>query len=188
MERKETMLKTGCLRTLWAVMVVFLCAVPSVQADVTVPAGEEWDIDYDVGGVLNVNTNGIANLYTGFYTDYGIYAFAYSTVNIRGGAIGVGYGVILAGWPAPTVTVYGTDFAVTSGTIEPDGSWKPDGSGTLTGDYENGDPIELLFYSPTAINLVDTGTPPPPQPINVDIDIKPGSYPNAINLGSNGVV
>jgi len=31
-------------------------------------------------------------------------------------------------------------------------------------------------------------TTPEPEPTPVDIDIKPGSYPNSINLGSNGVV
>lgn len=60
-----------------------------------------------------------------------------------------------------TVTVYGTDFAVTTGTIV-DGQWTPvGGSGTLTGSYEDESPINLLFYSNIAINLVDTGTTPP---------------------------
>jgi hypothetical protein len=183
MERKEGWVKAGCVKILWTVMVVFLGVVPSVQADVTVLAGEELDIAYDVGGILDVY--GIANVDTGFYAAWGIYAFPGSTVNIRGGAIGANYGVILAGWPAPTVTVYGTDFAVTTGTIEDD-KWTPGGgSGILTGTYQNGDPISLLFYSSVAINLVNTAVGGPDE---ITIDIKPGSYPNTINLGSNGVV
>ena len=58
----------------------------------------------------------------------------------------------------------------------------------MTGTYgeeHGGGPINLLFWSDTPINLVNTAVG---GPLPVDIDIKPGSYPNAINLGSNGVV
>jgi len=42
------------------------------------------------------------------------------------------------------------------------------------------------YYTP---NFLFTLEPPePPEPTEIDIDIKPGSYPNCINLGSNGVV
>ena len=187
MERKEAMLKTGCVKILWAVLVIVLCAAPFVRADVTVLTGEELDIDDDVGGFLNVY--GIANLDTGFYAAYGIYAYVGSKVNIRGGTIGAGYSVgVFSGGAAATVTVYGTDFADSSGPI-PTTQWTPVGGlDTLTGTYENGDPISLLFYSFVAINLVNTAGGPEPEPITVQIDIKPGSDPNPINPGSNGVI
>ena len=171
-------------------MAVVLCAAPYVQADVIVPAEQEWDINYDVEGFLKVY--GMANLDIGAYAAYGIKAYPSSTVNIRGGTIGAGSAItVFAGPPAATVTVYGTDFVVTTGTIE-DGSWTPvGGSGILTGEYENGNPedpeddINLLFHSDTPIILVDTGGP---STISVQIDIKPGSDPNPINPGSNGVI
>jgi len=144
--------KAGFLTILWATLAVILCTAPPVQADVTVPAGQEWDIDYDVGGFLNVY--GTANLETGAYAAYGIYAFGGSAVNIRGGTIGAGFAVIVfSGPPAAVVTVYGTDFAVDSGAID-DGSWLlGGGSGTLTGKYEDGTNINLLFYSDVPILL-----------------------------------
>lgn len=190
MERKEGWVKTDCVRILWAVLAVLLCAAPYVQADVIVPAEQEWDINYDVEGFLKVY--GIANLDTGAYAAYGIKAYPGSTVNIRGGTIGAASAItVFAGPPAATVTVYGTDFVVTTGTIE-DGSWTPvGGSGILTGEYENGNPedpeddINLLFHSDTPIILVDTGGP---STISVQIDIKPGSDPNPINQGSNGLI
>jgi hypothetical protein len=193
MERKEAMLKAGCSRILWAVIAVVLCAAPSVQADVTVLAGQEWDITYDVGGFLNAY--GIANLDTGAYAAYGIYAYAGSTLNIRGGTIGAGYSVgVFSGGPAASVTVYGTDFADSSGPISTT-QWTPDGGlDTLTVTYTNengdpiGDPVNLLFYSFIAINLVNTAGGPEPELITVQIDIKPGSDDNTINLGSNGVI
>lgn len=148
--------KASFLTILWATLAVVLCAAPPVQADVTVPAGQEWDIDYDVGGLLNVY--GIANLDTGAHAEYGIYAFGGSAVNIRGGTIGAGSAVtVFSGPPAATVTVYGTGFVVSSGTIT-DGSWTPGGgSGTLTGKYGDGTDIKLLFYSDVPIHLSAPG-------------------------------
>lgn len=144
----------GFSTILWAVIAAVLCAAPPIQADVTVPAGEEWDIDYDVGYFLHVY--GTANLDTGAYADYGIYAYSGSSVNIRGGNVGPGFGVTVSiDSPVAVVTVYGTDFAVDTGEIV-DGSWTP-GVGTLTGYYENGDPISLLFYSDFPIYLSAPG-------------------------------
>lgn len=198
MERKEGWIKAGCVKILWSVMVVVLCVTPcaaiTVESGDTLNVGTGYPVVQILGDGVVVNSNGTLNMYPGAYVDFWITAQAGSTVNIHGGTIGTGYGVVLTGWPPATVTVYGTDFAEVDLPDPPVpigyGAWTPsDGIGTLTGNYENGDPISLLFSCSTsaAINLVETGTPPP-QPINVDIDIKPGSYPNAINLGSNGVI
>ncbi len=193
MERKEAMLKTGYSTLFLAVMAFVLCAVPSVQAE-EVPVGDTLYIDRPaIGGFLYVY--GTANVDTGFYADYGIYAFVAgtvngSTVNIQGGTIGAGYGVSVysLGLLYATVTVYGTGFEDSNGPITTT-QWTPiGGEDTLTGTYEDGDTISLLFYSDVPINLVDTGGGPGPGPAEISIDIKPGSYPNAINLGSNGVI
>ena len=53
MENTNKCKNVGFSTILWAVIAAVLCAAPSAQADVTVPAGEEWTIDYDVGGFLN---------------------------------------------------------------------------------------------------------------------------------------
>ncbi len=57
--------------------------------------------------------------------------------------------------------------AVTAGTGEPPGD------------------MLASYYSHTG---VATAFPETQEPTPIDIDIKPGSYPNSINLGSNGVV
>jgi len=201
MGRKEKKIKAGCVKILWTVMVVFLCAVSSVQADVTVEEGEELDIATDVGGILNVKANGTANLYTGFYAANGIYAFAGSTVNIHGGTIGYWITVFsVGGGTAATVTVYGTDFTVSNGTIysDPSGTWftvnDPSKFVVLTGTYGEyqgapGGTINLSFSVASNIPIFlaapDSGEP---EVLSVDIDIKPGSDPNPINPGSNGVI
>lgn len=154
MEIKGKWEKASFLTILWAVIAAVLCAAPSVQADVTVPAGQEWDIDYDVGGFLNVY--GTANLDTGAYAAYGIYAYPGSTVNIRGGNTGFGV-IVFAGPPAAVVTVYGTDFEDSSGSLDP-GPWTPPGGAdTLTGTYDDDSPISLLFYSDIPIYLSAPG-------------------------------
>ena len=164
----------------------------------TVWPGDPCDINYDVGNFLYVY--GIANLYTGFYAAYGIYAYSGSSLNIWGGTIGYNYWITVSAYtPIPTVTVYGTDFSVSNGTIysDPSGTWFTVNDANqfvvLTGTYGEyqgapGGPINLSFSvaSNTPIFLVDTGGGP--GPITAQIDIKPGSYPNAINLGSNGVI
>ncbi|MHC4693462.1 MAG: hypothetical protein ACYS67_12035 [Planctomycetota bacterium] len=194
MERKKGKIKAGCVKILWTVMVLFLCAAPSVQASETVPGEEEWDIARYVGSLLYVY--GTANLYPGFYADNGIYAYAGSTVNIHGGTIPYPYWISVFGSPYATVTVYGTDFQVTNGTIDPSGNWftvnVPSQFVRLTGTYGEyqgapGGPIDLSFSVADGVPIY-LADPPVSGPDEITIDIKPGSYPNAINLGSNGVI
>jgi len=148
-----------------AILAVLLCAPPSLA--VVVPADATWTIYYAIPGDY-LEVYGTAKLDPGANIEYGVYAYGGSTIEIRGGTIGE-YGAVqvFAGPPAATVTVYGTDFDVSSGTIEPDGSWTPSGgSGTLTGEYGNGDPISLLFYSDIPIQLSAPGTTnQPPEAI-----------------------
>lgn len=141
---------------LWAVTVVVLCAVPCLALGVY-----DLDLDYAIMGDW-LDVYGTLNMNPGAYVDWGIYASSSSTVNIYAGEIGVNpnsepYAIQV--YDGATVTVYGTDFTVTNGTIEPDGSWIPgtNTGGTLTGEYENGDPIDLLFYSDVPILLAPPG-------------------------------
>jgi len=114
-----------------------------------------------------------------------IYAHDGSTINIYGGELGTGYFIMLMGSASTAVvTVYGTGFMVDGVDIDPSASqFSVVGSGVLTGSYEDGAPINLLFLSDVPIHLhlkaLDA---------EVEIDIKPGGNPNNINLRSKGVV
>jgi hypothetical protein len=146
---------------------------------------------------------GTLNLYPGAYVNESIYALGGSTVNIYGGELGTTItGVIYlisifpgdenTGVPDAVVTVYGTKFAV-DGVDVPDGTTEFTvnlfSGGVLTGDYgNNGGSINLKFFSgsskriPIYLVNLDTDTD------DVEIDIKPGSDENVINLKSRGVV
>ncbi len=182
MEKKKGFAGVGCSTILWGVLMLFLCAAPIVRADVTVPADEEWPIDYDVGGFLTVN--GTANILTGAVITLDLQANASSKVNIKGGTIGDGawFGVTVSiDQPAAVVTVYGTDFEDSSGPIA-GSSWTPRSEGeVLSGKYEGGTAFSILVKSDFPITLAS-------PPIHVEVDIKPGSYPNPINPGSNGLI
>jgi hypothetical protein len=134
------------------------------------------------GGTLNLEGGSVL---------YDVYAASGSEVNIRGGDIGGnGFWDITVDATA-NVAVYGTDFGVTNGEITTDASgtyFTADADFSfcsLTGSYEgSASEINLIFYvisSNTPIYLANSL-------IEVQVDIKPGSYPNSINLGSNGVI
>ena len=170
--------------------------------------------DVDIGETLNVGTGmdverieddylkvkgGTVNLYPGAYVDYGIFAYDGSTVNIYAGELGAYSYIMLLGDDNSTastavstavVTVYGTGFAVDwdrDGTADPLGPSETEftpsynNSAVLEGTYQNGYPINLLFYSSVPIHLKALDD-------EVEIDIKPGSNTNSINLKSKGVV
>ena len=182
MERKKGWIKVRRSRILWVVMAVLLCAAPCIWAEVIVIDGPET-------GPLFIS--GMVDILTGADITGGLYITPESIVNIYGGNVG-GEGIVLVqNGTDPIVFVHGTNFAVDGVPLAASATEftvNPYDGGTLTGTYENGYSINLLFHSNIPINLVNTGTPPPPQPINVEIDIKPGSDDNTINLGSNGVI
>ena len=159
-------------------LAILLCAAPTLHAQKTVPAGETWDIDYEVKEFF-LYVDGIANLLTGASAQY-IYVQGGGTLNMYSGTIGEGCFIVSSGTAG--ITIYGTEFEVSNGTIEFDGYWNPNGIGTLTGYYGDTSPINLMFYSDKPIHL----QPPPPE--EIQIDIKPGSDLNNINLKSRGVV
>ncbi len=183
MEKNEGWIKAGFSTILWAVMTILLCAAPCVWADETVPAGATKDIDYTISG--NLMAYGTVKLLppnpgvtTGAIIQGLVYTANTSVLNIEWGTV--------LGWidvnPSAIVTVYGTGFNL------PEGEHFID-FGTVTGFYENGDPIILTFdCQPGATVTLAPPGGPGPGPAEITIDIKPGSYPNAINLGSNGVI
>lgn len=198
MEEKNKCVRAGCSRILWAVLAILLCAAPSFATSEEVPPGVEKDIDYTISGNLtvygtvnllsganitqsvDVKSGGTANLLPGSNIGWFVYTTANSTVNIKGGQVGMWIDVA----PGATVTVYGTDFKVND---EPVSEGSMPINGTLTVLYENAtEPVSLTFDCHAGATVTLTAPGVGPQP--VDIDIKPGSYPNAINLGSNGVI
>jgi hypothetical protein len=171
--------------TLWCIWAMLLCASPC-NAE-TVNTGETADINYAIDDFLVVL--GTANLYPGAYVDLGIYAYFGSTVNIYGGKIGDGYGITLMSVePIPVVKVYGTYFELDDVPLDPMADHfftdESTGESVLKGTYENGDLINLLFLSdvPIFLRYPDTGI------TTIDIDIRPYSNNNCINLDIKGFV
>ncbi len=182
MEKQKNGLKVKLATIVLCVLVILLCTSPCGAQFVDV--GEIADIDYAIEGDY-LMVLGTANLYPGAYIDWGIYAATGCEINIYGGEIGDGFFVLLyTGEPIPEVTVYGTDFALDGVPLDPQVGYFITGSsgfGVLTGTYENGDPIDLLFYSDVPIYLQSPDT-------GIVVDIKPGNEQNNINLNSKGVV
>jgi len=182
--KKKNHVKVRFSTLLLCILAILLCAAPTLKADKTVPANETCYIDDLVDGVLRVEFNGTANLLTGASVTQSIYVLTGGTLNMYSGTVGWFINVS----PDASMTVYGTDFAVSNGTIQPDGNWTPDsylGRGILTGCYGDGSSIDLWIFSNTPINLQP---PPSGGPEEITIDIKPGGNPNNINLKSRGVV
>jgi hypothetical protein len=182
MGKKRSCVRVRVSTILWGVLAILLCAVPCVRADVTIPAGEPCDIDYAVTGTLWVW--GTANLLTGASVSEAIYVQTDGTLNMYSGTIGTGWWISVSP-DAAGMTVYGTNFAVNGDPCDYGEVILSGGMGTLTGNYGDGSLINLWIFSDTAINLQPL---PSGGPQEIEIDIKPGSYPNAINLGSNGVI
>jgi hypothetical protein len=183
MERRKNNLRVRFLASVFCILVILLLSAPAVWADT----------DYNDGGLhsvyspehhLNINTSSSSvagttvNLYADITTD--VFAGADSFLNIYSGCVG-SYIIVHS---SAVVTVYGKAFSVSNGTIDSNNKWLPDGgSGTLTVTYGDDTTCDLVFYSNVPITLVYvTGVE------DVSIDIKPGSYPNSINLKSKGVV
>lgn len=181
MEKKNNFLRVGSLSVLWGVLAILFCATPSLHADETVPAGETWDINYAVTG--NLLIDGTANLLAGAAVTESIYVQDGGTLNMHSGSVGAGWWISVS-LNAAGVTVFGTDFKVDGVPYETPASVIIL-YGTLTGKYEDGSDINLVFMSDIPIHLA---APVGGGPTPIYIDIKPGSYPNSINLGSHGVI
>ncbi len=176
--KKKKHIKVKFSTILLCISAILLCAVPC-GAQINVGIGETLNVSTQINNHFYVY--GTMNLYPGAYVDDGIYAFNGSTVNIYAGGIGTG-SFIMGSNSTAVVTVYGTGFAVDGELLDPSASqFSVVDSGVLTGSYENGAPISLKFFSLVPIHLVNLDP-------EVEIDIKPGSDLNSINLKSKGVV
>lgn len=130
-------------------------------------------------GYLEIGTGITVNLYT---SADNIYLYKGSVLNIYSGSV-EGYISLSIDEPYAEVTVYGTDFAIDGNSVSA-GQVPINGAGDLTVTYEGTDkPVNLKFWSnKVPIYLVETAAN------EVEIDIKPGSYTNSINLDSKGVI
>ncbi|MFC1603690.1 hypothetical protein ACFL5F_01560 [Planctomycetota bacterium] len=201
-QKKSAMIKFPVM--LLAVSAILLCASPCSAMDiygtVTIPSEQYPDPSYDkvvvkfggtlnllVGGVIdgsvNVEEGGKLNLEGGYIRD-DMFAYNLSEVKITGGSVG--------GWvnvdPFANVTVFGTDFAVANGTIDPSGTyftpdtWPPCLLTVTYGGVAGTIELEFFVYDPDVhIFLAAPAT-------EVIFDIKPGSDQNSINRKSKGVV
>ncbi len=192
MEKKNSSMRAGFSTILWGVLAVLLCAAPcgarTVASGETLNVGTGYPDEQILGDWLDVY--GTVNMYPGAYIEYGLYAYAGSTVNIRGGGFGsYGYLTIIGATGPdekdPVVTIYGTDFHVGSDYYQPCSPYLISGV-TLEGYYDDGKtmPISLWISADAPIFLA----PPGGCVKTVEIDIKPGSDPNPINPGSNGLI
>jgi hypothetical protein len=170
-----------------SIMAVLLCASPC-SAMTVVYSGQmlNMGIGWDVLETDYLLVMGTVNLYPGAYVSQKIYALSGCVINIYGGQMGEN-GLISAFSSIldPQITVYGANFAVNGspcGPLATAFSLETNVYETLTGVYENRQPINLRFYGNVPVYLVDVLDP------EVNIDIKPGSVPNSINLKSQGVV
>lgn len=186
MEKKNSLFRVRSLSVLWALLAILLCAAPCGARIVTSAETLNVGAGYPEQ-VLNEHlfVLGTLNLYPEAYVGGVINALAGSKVNIYGGELGDNsYINAFSGEPNAVVTVYGTDFAVDSVSLDPLATQftVDNTSGArLTGTYENGESFELQFFGDIAIYLQH------PDP-DVLIDIKPGGNPNTINLRSKGVL
>jgi hypothetical protein len=186
MEKKKGWIIADVTTILWAVLVVVLCVSASVRAETHFDVGP-YTVNCQIIGEVYVYPGVIVTLEGNAHiaddpdpTGEKGNMYLAGIVDFHAGVVDGFIDVMDA-----TITVYGTGFEDSSGPISAT-EWTPaGGSDTLTGTYENDTPISLLFNSDTAITLVDTGGG---GPIEVTIDIKPGSDPNPINQGSNGLV
>ena len=200
MEKKNSFLRAGFSTILWGVLAILLCAVPSVAAWINIdPSNSPYDLETVQADYINVLSGGTLNLKPGGYATLGVYANAGSTINIYGCDLTLGdtgVPVQVAGSVDVMLLTNSTksvQFTTTGGSAQFDDPDNPTmiivhvtsgWTGKLTWTYE-GTTYSLNISTLSDIKLVNLGGGGP-QP--VEIDIKPGSDPNPINPGSNGLI
>ncbi len=179
MKRRENNVKSSFSTIGLCMLAILLLTSPVLCADETIQFGQTKIIDYPVTGLLMIY--GTANLETGASVTESIYVQDGGTLNMSSGSVGWYINVATNN---STVTVYGTNFGGDGDLSVPGQVTFTSGSGTLNGDYGDGSAINLWFLSDISIYLEAPGA----NVKQVEIDIKPGSYPNPINPGSKGLV
>ena len=194
--KKKNHIKVRFSTILLFIPAILLCTAPRAY-------GQFFNLNYEEPGEYNVTVdeinfargekdleeNGVLDwLDVGFGTIVNLYADVSQYVLVHPGSVlniysgSVGYVIVSDSKPYAVVTVYGTDFAINGQSVS-HGQVVIKGIGELTGTYGgNGGSISLKFLSDVPINL----KPPPTE--EIQIDIKPGSDLNNINLKSKGVV
>ena len=174
-------------------LAVILCAAPILRADFVVYEDETKVIDFDVhlgdptGSLIVLGT---ANVLSGAVITTGLDIGPTGTANIYGGNIEPEIFINVdpgSDIPIP-LTVYGTGFAING---EPVGYVEilTGGFAVLTGYLGDGTAINVNIVGSNDLTIyLQPPTPPPSDVIEVSIDIKPGSDPNPVNQGSNGVI
>ncbi|MHC4533098.1 MAG: hypothetical protein ACYS6K_04020 [Planctomycetota bacterium] len=186
MKRRENNVKARSLTIVLCIPGILLLAVPACWAQQTdFYDGGTYDVTSPVDHLnINIDASSVAGTTVNLYADISSYIAvgADSFLNIHSGNVGGSISV----HSTAVVTVYGTgfggsgDFSV-AGQVTFSG-----GSGTLTGTYGDHTPINLSFSGSDI--LVVYLEDPVTSDEEVEIDIKPGSHPNSINLKSNGAV
>ena len=177
-KNKKNQIRMRFSTILLCILAILLCAAPRGWA-VIYDDGGEHDVRENVVGCLEIGADTTVNLYASV-SQY-VYAGPGSVLNIYSGDVGL-YVILSIDEPYAVVTVYGTDFGG-DGDFSIPGQVSFSG-GTLTGYYADGSAINLWFLSQLPI-LLGTNADDDPE---VEIDIKPGSDLNSINLKSKGVV
>jgi hypothetical protein len=185
MERREHNLMKRLLKILFCIPAILLLAVPACWAQTDYYDGGTYDVKSPESYLnINIDASSVAGTTVNLYADITGYIVvgADSFLNIYSGNVGGSISVD----STAVVTVYGSGFGG-SGDLSVAGQVTfSGGSGTLTGNYGDQTPISLSFSGPDI--LVVYLEDPVTSEEQVEIDIKPGSYPNSINLKSKGVV
>lgn len=201
MNKERKYVRVVSWRIVWAAMAILVAAAPYAKC-LTVPAGETWNLDYALGDTLDVY--GTANLLPGFYLiSNDLCAYGGSTVNVVGhvsvdgsvraydgstvnyiGTISTMTDVVVS--PGANFTIYGTNFTVKGEPCETPADVTI-GYAFIHWTCEDGR-VGMDVFIGRPSGEVHLRAPGPGEPQQVEIDIKPGSYPNSINLKSKGVV
>ena len=215
---KDGVMCTKVASVIGCVLVLSLYAAPcNAQDDYVLQSEYPWNIDSGtyldsyvylyVDGVLNLNAGatvygvyldkgGTLNMYAGAQVLEIIYVAEGTALNFHGGSVGwsVWLPTIKDNQTEPKVTVEGKDFMLNGVPYSGTKGFTPvptDGT-TLEGFYPSDDPenpddipIHIHFFGPVHVDLVNLE---PASELKIDIDIKPGSDTNPINLKSKGVV
>jgi hypothetical protein len=185
MDYKNKDSKAGFYTILWCTLVILLCSAPC--SALFISSGETVNIGYSytVQHVDYPVVMGTLNLHPGAEVYSGIMALSGSTINFYGGQMSAGsYTIAFSSVTNPEITVHGRNFAVNGQPLDPSATSFTLALGTyevLTGFYDKGDPINLTFYGNIPINLATSVQ-------EVAINIKPGSYPNPLNIKDKGVL
>jgi hypothetical protein len=185
MERRENNVKARSTTIVLCILGILLLSVPACWADTDYYDGGTYDVTSPENYLnINIDASSVAGTTVNLYADISSYIAvgADSFLNIHSGNVGGSISVD----STAVVTVYGTGFGGNGDFSVPGQVTFSGGSGTLTGSYGNQSSFSLSFSGPDilVIYLEDPAT----GEEQVEIDIKPGSYPNSINLKSNGVV